>query len=184
MAEFYLCKQPGCNRKYKTPKGWITHMQEDHNKKDQILILPSPVAIGKRANEEVGGVHIPKNIRINNEAFYIERAIEARIEQEQREAAARQEAIRRAEAESREQFLLEQQLRKEILETSQQIQNYVRENPDTCTICMENASNAAVVPCGHAYFCYECITEYLESFSHRGCPFCRGKMDNVIRIYK
>lgn len=52
-----------------------------------------------------------------------------------------------------------------------------------CCICYEApAGGAAPVPCGHATFCYPCLKACFE----RGqpCPFCRGVMTGVIKLYQ
>lgn len=56
-------------------------------------------------------------------------------------------------------------------------------NPEKCSICFENVSDTAIIPCGHKFFCYECINDYRYSYKHRGCPICRCNIENIIKIF-
>lgn len=58
-----------------------------------------------------------------------------------------------------------------------------RSNEDECIICMEEYTEktprGCCVPCGHAYFCLNC----LHSLGKKLCPLCCTKFDSVIKIY-
>ena len=43
-----------------------------------------------------------------------------------------------------------------------------------CTICVDNAANTVLRPCGHGGFCAECVKQ-LEASGGK-CPMCRAKM--------
>lgn len=59
----------------------------------------------------------------------------------------------------------------------------IAENPSECCICFDQpAGGAAAIPCGHAYFCLQCITEcYAKG---KPCPFCRTHMTKVQQLYQ
>lgn len=57
----------------------------------------------------------------------------------------------------------------------------------TCRICLENATDAVVTPCGHV-FCWPCLYRWLSHGSgHSTCPLCKSYVDSsgstVIPIY-
>eukprot|EP00750_Incisomonas_marina_P019516 INCI3480.1.p1 GENE.INCI3480.1~~INCI3480.1.p1 ORF type:complete len:262 (-),score=25.30 INCI3480.1:87-872(-) len=57
----------------------------------------------------------------------------------------------------------------------------------TCRICLENATDAVVTPCGHV-FCWPCLYRWLSHGSGQStCPLCKSYVDSsgstVIPIY-
>ncbi|KAL3626434.1 hypothetical protein CASFOL_029983 [Castilleja foliolosa] len=58
-----------------------------------------------------------------------------------------------------------------------------REEDDgsSCTICLDAPLEGACVPCGHLAGCMSCLSEVKAK--KWGCPVCRAKIDQVIRIY-
>ncbi|KAG8376011.1 hypothetical protein BUALT_Bualt09G0018600 [Buddleja alternifolia] len=50
-----------------------------------------------------------------------------------------------------------------------------------CTICLDAPLEGACVPCGHMAGCMSCLNEVKTK--KWGCPVCRAKIDQVIRIY-
>ncbi|EPS57172.1 hypothetical protein M569_17649, partial [Genlisea aurea] len=50
-----------------------------------------------------------------------------------------------------------------------------------CTICLDAPVEGACVPCGHMAGCMSCLNEVRDK--NWGCPVCRAKIDQVIRIY-
>ncbi len=69
---------------------------------------------------------------------------------------------------------------KEMLE----IQKRVKEDTGECAICFDSPQNAVAIPCGHAYFCLSCLTNQFENHRSNGCPFCRGKLEKVVKIFQ
>lgn len=55
------------------------------------------------------------------------------------------------------------------------------ESTSSCTICLDAPLEGACVPCGHLAGCMSCLKE-IKSKSW-GCPVCRSKIDQIIRIY-
>lgn len=108
-------------------------------------------------------------------------AIEAERERAEAELS-RQEAELRLQSErerlerEREMAELKAQQEREHLAILQR----VRENPDDCAVCFDRPSGgAAVIPCGHAYFCHPCLVNWHENYRNRGCPYCRGPITKI-----
>jgi len=54
---------------------------------------------------------------------------------------------------------------------------------DGCEICLiARRSGIALVPCGHARFCCDCVDRLLSMGS--GCPVCRANIDMVLRVFQ
>lgn len=58
-------------------------------------------------------------------------------------------------------------------------------NPDvassSCVICLDAPVEGACIPCGHMAGCMSCLNEIKGK--KWGCPVCRAKIDQVIRLY-
>ncbi|XP_019259349.1 PREDICTED: putative E3 ubiquitin-protein ligase XBAT34 isoform X2 [Nicotiana attenuata] len=58
-------------------------------------------------------------------------------------------------------------------------------NPDgassSCIICLDAPVEGACIPCGHMAGCMSCLNEIKGK--KWGCPVCRAKIDQVIRLY-
>ncbi|KAG4126426.1 hypothetical protein ERO13_D10G156800v2 [Gossypium hirsutum] len=54
--------------------------------------------------------------------------------------------------------------------------------PSSCTICLDAPSEAACVPCGHVAGCMSCLNEIKAK--KWGCPVCRAKIEQVIKLYR
>ncbi|KAG7578387.1 Zinc finger RING-type [Arabidopsis thaliana x Arabidopsis arenosa] len=52
----------------------------------------------------------------------------------------------------------------------------------TCAICLDAPSEAVCVPCGHVAGCMSCLKEIKSK--NWGCPVCRAKIDQVIKLYR
>ncbi len=52
-----------------------------------------------------------------------------------------------------------------------------------CIICMDSQRSAALLPCGHFKFCYECATKLMKN-KKKECPYCRRAVTSCNRIYK
>ncbi|KAH6820642.1 hypothetical protein C2S53_019948 [Perilla frutescens var. hirtella] len=55
------------------------------------------------------------------------------------------------------------------------------ETMSSCTICLDAPLEGACVPCGHLAGCMSCLKEIKAK--NWGCPVCRSKIDQIIRIY-
>ncbi|KAH6809024.1 hypothetical protein C2S51_026807 [Perilla frutescens var. frutescens] len=51
----------------------------------------------------------------------------------------------------------------------------------SCTICLDAPVEGACIPCGHMAGCMSCLNEIQGKTW--GCPVCRTKIDQVVRIY-
>lgn len=52
----------------------------------------------------------------------------------------------------------------------------------TCVVCLDAPSEAACVPCGHVAGCISCLNEIKAK--KWGCPVCRAKIDQVVKLYR
>lgn len=50
-----------------------------------------------------------------------------------------------------------------------------------CVICLDAKAEGACIPCGHIAGCMSCLNEIKAK--KWGCPVCRAKIDQVIRVY-
>jgi len=60
-----------------------------------------------------------------------------------------------------------------------EVQKELREQSDTCSVCMDQTVDSAVMPCGHMCACFGCFT---AAAPH--CPICRGPASSVMRIFR
>lgn len=51
----------------------------------------------------------------------------------------------------------------------------------SCVICLDAPVEGACIPCGHMAGCMSCLNEIQAK--KWGCPVCRAKIDQVIRLY-
>ncbi|XVE65828.1 hypothetical protein DITRI_Ditri08aG0030500 [Diplodiscus trichospermus] len=52
----------------------------------------------------------------------------------------------------------------------------------SCVICLDAPSEAVCVPCGHVAGCMSCLNEIKAK--KWGCPVCRAKIEQVIKLYR
>jgi len=53
---------------------------------------------------------------------------------------------------------------------------------DSCSICLDNAVNCAILECGHVCICYGCADGLRNA--NQPCPICRKDIRSVVRIYR
>ncbi|XP_047166265.1 putative E3 ubiquitin-protein ligase XBAT35 [Vigna umbellata] len=51
----------------------------------------------------------------------------------------------------------------------------------SCVICLDAPAEGACIPCGHVAGCMSCLNEVKSK--KWGCPVCRGKIDQIIKLY-
>ncbi|KAJ6828865.1 putative E3 ubiquitin-protein ligase XBOS34 [Iris pallida] len=51
----------------------------------------------------------------------------------------------------------------------------------SCVICLDAPAEGACIPCGHMAGCMSCLNEIKGK--KWGCPVCRAKIDQVVRLY-
>lgn len=56
-----------------------------------------------------------------------------------------------------------------------------RTGASSCVICLDAPVEGACIPCGHMAGCMSCLNEIKAK--KWGCPVCRAKIDQVIRLY-
>ena len=54
-------------------------------------------------------------------------------------------------------------------------------NDSSCVICLDAPVEGACIPCGHMAGCMSCLNEVKAK--NWGCPVCRSKIDQVVRLY-
>ncbi|KAE9612068.1 putative transcription factor C2H2 family [Lupinus albus] len=54
-------------------------------------------------------------------------------------------------------------------------------NSSSCVICLDAPAEGACIPCGHVAGCMSCLNEVKTK--KWGCPVCRAKIDQVIKLY-
>ncbi|XP_019432759.1 PREDICTED: putative E3 ubiquitin-protein ligase XBAT34 isoform X2 [Lupinus angustifolius] len=54
-------------------------------------------------------------------------------------------------------------------------------NSSICVICLDAPAEGACIPCGHVAGCMSCLNEVKTK--KWGCPVCRAKIDQVIKLY-
>ncbi len=170
MSLFYLCQEYGCKRKYKTSPKLIDHMLKEHKK---IISEPNPPV--EITNET------DKN---KDRAIFYQQALAKTIEVEKIKQQIFQENIERSRRlEEKKMELQESQIEIDIRWTTMVKKILDCDNENVCTICVTNPMSGAINPCGHACFCYECITKYHRDFPDKPCPFCRKNITSIIKIY-
>jgi hypothetical protein len=56
---------------------------------------------------------------------------------------------------------------------------------EQCEICQQYIDDrGAVVPCGHAAFCYSCIENWERQTYGSSCPTCRAPITGTQRVNK
>ncbi|KAL6989927.1 hypothetical protein U1Q18_015680 [Sarracenia purpurea var. burkii] len=60
-------------------------------------------------------------------------------------------------------------------------EEYVGASSSSCVICLDAPAEGACIPCGHMAGCMSCLNEIKTK--KWGCPVCRAKIDQVIRLY-
>ncbi|XP_027935721.1 putative E3 ubiquitin-protein ligase XBAT35 [Vigna unguiculata] len=51
----------------------------------------------------------------------------------------------------------------------------------SCVICLDAPAEGACIPCGHVAGCMSCLNEVKSK--KWGCPVCRSKIDQIIKLY-
>jgi flagellar biosynthesis GTPase FlhF len=133
----------------------------------------------RREDEARRQRELEEQARAEAEAAYQERFREEHIQHIREMEALQIEQARQKMAAEQELQALKAQIEAERLE----VMRRVRENPDNCAVCYDRASGgAAVVPCGHAYFCYPCLLNWKDNYQSRGCPYCRGSIKKIQKL--
>ena len=183
MSKFYLCTEKHCNRKYKTFDKFQNHLLQVHEK---IANLSSELVEINQDNKKQ--VEVTRNNKVEEET----------------KDAKKQEILRRIELEKqaklevqsaeidRYRAIYDEELRQKEVELKkaadlQAIQGmYIQRVEDNkeCCLCISSPRDTAILPCGHKFFCYPCITEYHTLDPCKGCPICRGKISMISKIFE
>ncbi|KAH7290266.1 hypothetical protein KP509_30G039700 [Ceratopteris richardii] len=104
------------------------------------------------------------NLHAENEESLGEISSALSAEIEQKNAELQEQASSRMKAKDEARLKFEEE--KAALETS------LREELVACQICMQNPRNVVIMPCLHAQFCKECLTQNKDT-NDNNCPSCR-----------
>jgi Zinc finger, C3HC4 type (RING finger) len=173
---FYLCQEHGCKRKYKTGQKLIDHMLEQHMKIIDKTTLGAQVEVTKETKE-----YVDKN---KDKEILRKQAMEKAEEAEKiRIKIAEENADRLRKLEEKKLEVQEAQVELDKKWTT--VVKKIVEHTDgaTCAICSDAPPSGAITPCGHANFCFECITQYHRDFPYKPCPFCGKTIISVMKIY-
>lgn len=180
---FFLCEQPNCNRKYKTPDKWVKHVMQAHGIVEPVL--PHTVQLNQRSfkNRDLKQAN---DLKRQTELS----AARAKFQEESNILAEKEFAASRAAAylADKERLLEEQrqlnEIQAELVNGMRAMQDRLNRDPEGCCICAERPSDASVVPCGHAFFCFVCLTNQFDNFRSKGCPYCRQPMERVMSLFQ
>lgn len=194
MSSFYLCSEINCNRKYKTKEKLINHVLDIH--KIVLENIPEPILITKENKkiEENKKDVIKKNELNEQKIREIQRLKEinelAKKEVEEKYMHDQIEKFKQIEEEKINFEKLKIQQTDELIKLDQnwillmdKIQENSKKNTNDCTICFDNKADTAAIPCGHKFFCYQCIDDYRNNYPQKGCPLCRKEILMISKIF-
>lgn len=187
MSLFYLCTENNCHRKYKTRNKLVQHLLKDHQVVD--ADIGEPIEITKENKNSIDKISDRKKKSDAQEKILRELEAKKKIEMDAKKIAEEEYKKKKLDEYKmiEEQQLLKIQLERELeekhLSILESIAKNIGDSITQCSICIQNPCDTAVVPCGHKFFCYECINSYLKTYAHRGCPICRGEMMFVTKIF-
>lgn len=194
MSLFYLCTELDCNRKYKTKDKLIKHLLENHKKINDNIIEPVLItddnkkSVDKQKNEtkkkEILEETMKEVRRLHEVEMQAKKEAEEKFKQEQIEKykVIEQEKISQEETKLQHKSDLNK-LEASWIELQKNILERCKENSEECSICFDHKADTAPVPCGHKYFCYDCINNYNKTYAQKGCPCCRKPITTILKIY-
>ena len=189
---WYVCSV-GCNRQYKRKEKLVEHLLKEH----QIVNLDiQPIEITKNNKQQMKNEINDNLIKESHENMIMEidkkkqivlqakREAEEQYKQEHLEKFILIEKEKLLEQEKKLKLeQLENQLEEQFISLIQSIKSNVENDATLCCICSENNANTAVIPCGHKFFCFDCIDNYHKTYTSRGCPICRENILCVTKIF-
>ena len=122
-----------------------------------------------------------EKIKLDNEKMKME--LEAQRIAEEEFMKSKMEEYKIINEQEFKKIQLERELEEKYLALMESIALRIGKNTDECSICADKPCDTAVIPCGHKFFCYECINTYHQTYPHRGCPFCRSDIMCVVKIF-
>jgi len=191
---FYLCDELNCNKKFKLKEKLVVHALESHNKILDNIPDPIPITKDNKKAEEKKKNDVKRMELLEQKRKDIERMKElesqAKKEAEEKYKQEQMERYRNIEEEriKQEQQKLYQlqeinKLDKQWIELISNVHKKCKEEPGMCAICSVEEADTTVVPCGHKFFCNECIDMYIKKYPKKGCPICRGDIMTIIKIF-
>ena len=191
---FYLCNELDCNKKFKLKEKLVTHALEVHNKILENVPEPVPISKDNKKAEEKKKNEIKRQEMLDEKRKEIERMKELEIHaKKEAEDKYKQEQIEKYRIIEEIKIRQEEQQLQQALEMSKLDENWIElinkiqikcgENLGMCSICFDKDADTAIVPCGHKFFCFECIDLYIKKYPKKGCPICRGDIMTIIKIF-
>eukprot|EP01083_Nonionella_stella_P152208 487562_1 len=53
---------------------------------------------------------------------------------------------------------------------------------NVCGVCVRNEINSVMIPCGHQYYCTQCVSEHGSQIPTE-CPICRTRIRQIIKTF-
>jgi len=192
--EFYLCGELDCNKKFKLKDKLVAHALEVHSKILDNVPDPVPITKDNKKAEEKKKNELKRQELLEEKKKEIERMKEldvlAKKEAEDKykqEQIEKYKLIEEAKIKQQEESLQQKnkivELESKWIEMMNKVQTNCNKNSELCSICFDNDADTAIVPCGHKYFCYNCIANYNIAYSNKGCPVCRKGIVSFIKIF-
>jgi len=195
MNLFHLCPELNCNRKYKTKVKLVNHLLEIH----KIIAddIQDPVEITKENKKNIENkkntVKQSEKRELLIKEIEIKRQLELKAKEEAEELYKQQQIEKYNLIELEKIRLQDEKLKLEQInfekfklleeEKLNKLADDQSEKKAICSICFDSDANAAVVPCGHSTFCYECISSHHVNNQNKVCPICRTEIVMIIKLY-
>lgn len=153
-SQYFRCNFPGCNRFYKTQRGYDNHVIKMHH-------LP-PVTVNE---------HIPTLPNIT-EAQQPKPSVTKEEENQGWNKDQIELAMQMSMKEQYKDFIPNDE---EVLEMTGQ---------KLCSVCASKKADVAFIDCGHMVTCIECATKLKNDIRpNRRCPMCRKEIKKLLKIY-
>jgi len=176
MSKFYLCTEKDCNKKYKTFSKFENHLLAVHSKIADPATEPLEITKDNRKVVEAArDKKVKKDGKAEKKAEILRQAEVDRIAKH----AAEEATVERYVALEIEKV----RLAEEAIKLQALCIQRVKDSEDCC-LCLSAPRNAVVTPCGHKFYCFECITAYREADPRKGCPVCRSDIILLSKVYE
>jgi len=182
---FIPCDQVGCNRKYKTEKSWLRHLQKDHQIETPSNI-PAKIEYSKnnksRNNQSIiqestllKKLELENQIKKEKEYLEMKNQLELKYKQElEIKTNKENEKIKQHQSERN----------KLIQKIKKMSQNSIVDNSNNiCKICFADSAIMATMPCGHLCMCFKCAVEYETNYKSKGCIICRNEITSFQKVF-
>jgi len=149
---------------------------------DQIVENPQPQEITKTNRKKIENERNKNAKKETLEKLKADILKKKELEEKAKKLAEDESITFYRELEQKKHVLEEEKIEKEksLLEFQKKCIENTSKN-ESCCICLELPRNSITVPCGHWFFCHDCI---ITQFKHQGsCPICRAKITTIVKVY-